>query len=234
MTISLTSTEIDCDFVKVLVFGDSGMGKTTLIKTAPRPIIISSESGLLSLKGTNISVIKVTSLEDMEEAYEYVTDPEHSADFLTICLDSITDLAETMLTSNKKGVKDPRMAYGKLNDDIMDIIRAFRDISTHHVYFTAKMARIEDVYSGFAKYKAMMPGKVLPQNIPYMFDEILCLQIGEDEEGLQFRYLQTQPSITHDSKDRSGKLDNPERPDLAYIFEKITGKNKNLTKKVTN
>ena len=223
MTINITSTDIECNFVKVLVYGDSGTGKTTLIKTAPKPIIISTESGLLPLAGLSIPVIKVSSYDDLLEAFEYVTDANNLHLFDTICLDSITDLAEAILTDYKKEHKDPRQAYGKLNDDIAEAIRAFRDIESHHVYMTAKMNRVEDSNSGVARYGAMMPGRTLAQQVPYFFDECLCLQIGEDDEGTKYRYLQTQPSSTHTAKDRSGKLDDPEEPDLQLIFTKIVG-----------
>lgn len=224
MPIKLSDTNISSDFVKVLVFADSGVGKTTLIGTAPKPLIISTERGLLSLKGMGIKVLTVESIEDMYDAYEYVTTDPEMENYETICLDSITDLAETMLATGKKQTKDGRAAYGKLNDDIADLIRAFRDIDSHHVYFIGKMSRIEDANTGIAKYKTMMPGRTLVQSMPYWFDEVLCLRVAEDEDGVTFRYLQTQPSSTHDAKDRSGKLDDPERPDLKHIFEKITGK----------
>jgi len=221
--INITSTNIECNFVKVLVYADSGVGKTTLIKTAPKPIIISTESGLLPLSGLNIPVIKVSTFDELSEAFEYVTDPNNGHLFETICLDSITDLAESILTSYKKETKDPRQAYGRINDDIAEIIRAFRDIETHHVYFTAKMNRVEDSNSGVARYGAMMPGRTLAQQIPYFFDEVLWLAVDEDDEGNTFRYFQTQPSSTHTAKDRSGKLDNPELPDLTHIINKIIG-----------
>ena len=224
--IKITNTQLSTDFVKMLVFGDSGVGKTKLISTAPDPIIISTESGLLSIADYNFPVLVAKTLEDMHEIYELVTGPDYMQ-YKTICLDSITDLAESILTNNKRGTKDGRAAYGKLNDDLGDIIRAFRDIDTHHVYMTAKQARIEDANTGIAKYKSMMPGKTLVQQLPYWFDIVACLLIGEDEDGESFRYLQTQPSITHDAKDRSGKLDNPERPDLEFIFDKIIGHNLN-------
>jgi hypothetical protein len=69
----------------------------------------------------------------------------------------------------------------------------------------------------------MMPGRTLAQQIPYFFDEVLWLAVDEDDEGNSFRYFQTQPSSTHTAKDRSGKLDNPELPDLTHIINKIIG-----------
>ena len=228
--INITSTNLECNFVKLLVYGDSGVGKTTLIKTAPKPIIISTESGLLPLSGLNIPVIKVSSFDELSDAFEYVTDPDNKHKFETICLDSITDLAEAILIAYKKETKDPRQAYGRINDDIAEIIRAFRDIETHHVYVTAKMNRVEDANSGFARYGAMMPGRTLVQQIPYFFDEVLYLAVDEDEEGNPFRYFQTQPSSTHTAKDRSGKLDNPELPNLTIVINKIVSKTSNTSK----
>lgn len=219
MAINLTNTKTVSKFVKVLVFGDSGVGKTKLISTAPNPIIISAEAGLLSIADTNIPVIEVNTIDQLYEAYDYVTS-EEADEYETICLDSVSEIAEVMLATLKKQHKDGRAAYGALNDDLLELIRAFRDIKDKHVYFTAKMARIEDSNTGIAKYKAMAPGKTLVQQLPYLFDEILCLRIGEDDDG-SYRYIQTQPSMTHDAKDRSGYLDDPEVPDLTHIFEKI-------------
>jgi phage nucleotide-binding protein len=223
MPITITNTDSECNFVKLLVYGDSGVGKTTLIKTAPKPIIISTESGLLPLSGLNIPVLKVSNYDELVEAFEYVTDPANAASFETICLDSITDLAEAILIAYKKDHKDPRQAYGKLNDDIAEIVRAFRDIETHHVYFSSKQNRVEDSNTGVARYGATMPGRTLSQSLPYFFDIVMCLQIGEDEDGNKYRYLQTQPSSTHTAKDRSCKLSDPEVPDLSVVINKIIG-----------
>lgn len=221
--IKLTNTNIASDFVKVLVFGDSGVGKTSLIATSPKPIIISAEAGLMSISHTDIPVIEVSSLQELWEAYEFVISDE-AEEFETICIDSVSEVAEVMLSAYKKEHKDGRAAYGQLNDSMLELIRMFRDIKNKHVYMSAKMSRIEDGSTGIAKYKAMMPGKTLVQQLPYLFDEILCLQVAEDEDGDTYRYIQTQPSVTHDAKDRSGKLANPEKPDLGIIFNKITGK----------
>ena len=55
MAINLKSTAtIASSGVKVLVYGQAGSGKTTLIRTAPAPLILSAEAGLLSLAGTDI------------------------------------------------------------------------------------------------------------------------------------------------------------------------------------
>ena len=52
------------------------------------------------------------------------------------------------------------------------------------------------------------------------------MRIGKDSKGKKYRYLQTQPDYSWTAKDRSGKLDEQEKPNLSHIFDKIMGKEK--------
>ena len=54
--------------VKMCVHSRAGAGKTTLIGTLPTPLVLSAESGLLSLRHLSIPTIIISSLKDMEEA----------------------------------------------------------------------------------------------------------------------------------------------------------------------
>lgn len=206
--------------VKVLVYSEAGIGKTKLCKTAPNPIIISTERGLISLQEAGLDYVLVSTLEDLQEAYDFVTASKYN----TICLDSISDLAETILVGLKKEVNDGRQAYGKLNDLMHEWITKFRDIPDKNVYFTAKQTRLVDDHTGITTYTPMMPGKTNVINLPFYFDEVMCMRIGTMENGETYRYLQTQPDISYVAKDRSGKLSNIERPDLSKIFGKIRAK----------
>jgi len=225
MAIKLTTSKQSAKHVKVLCYGDAGVGKTVLCATAPNPIIISAESGLLSIAHLDIPVIEVKTLEDVQEAYRFITESEDAKEFETVGLDSITEIAEVMLGKYKKDDKDPRKSYGRLAEDMSHLIRTFRDLQGKHVYFSAKQTRLEDEHSGISTFRPMMPGKTLTNGLPFFFDEVLALRIGEEtsEEGkvTKYRYLQTQPDLQFTAKDRSGKLDEVERPDLTFMFNKI-------------
>ena len=227
MPLKFTTTKKATGFVKALVFGEAGMGKTVLCSTAPNPIIISAEAGLLSLADHDIPVIEVTSVQDVMDAYQWVTESKDAEQFETVCLDSITEIAEVLLSQYKKEEKDPRKAYGRLSDDMSTLIRSFRDLKDKHVYFSCKMNRKEDESTGITTYKPAMPGNTLTNNLPYFFDEVLALRIGKLDNGTEYRYLQTQPELQWPAKDRSGTLEKVEKPDLSYIFSKIAkGKKK--------
>lgn len=206
--------------IKMLVHGQAGIGKTCLCASLPRPIIISVESGLLSLAPLDLPAIEVSSLDDLEEAFRWVTESEESKNFDSICLDSISEIAEIVLSNEKGKEKDPRKAYGNMQDMMMDLVRSFRDIPGKNIYMSAKQERIQDE-SGRILYGPSMPGQKLAQQLPYLFDEIFCYQIVKDQNGVPQRVLLTQPDGISQAKDRSGKLDMWEEPDLGAIVNKI-------------
>lgn len=212
--------------VKVLVYSESGIGKTTLCATAPAPVIISAESGLLSLKNFSIPVIQIKTLQDLNDAYNWIAAGKQGADqFQTICVDSITEIAEVILAAAKKTVKDPRQAYGELIEKTLEAIKNFRDLPGRNVYMAAKMERAKDELSGIMMYGPSMPGAKLGPALPYYFDEVFNLRVMQTTDGQKYRALVTQPDIQYVAKDRSGSLAPIEPPDLNAIFNKIKGIN---------
>lgn len=224
LTIVSTRDAAESHGVKALIYGKAGAGKTTLAKTAPAPIMLSAESGVLSLRDVDIQMIKIQTVEDLTEAHQWL---EQSAEaknhFQTIFIDSISEIGETVLANAKKQVKDPRQAYGELIEKMTMLIRAFRDLPGYHVVMLAKQEPIKDEMTGVVLYGPSMPGAKLGNQLPYLFDEVFRLGIGKTQEGVLYRFFQTQPDFQYEAKDRSGALDAMEMPDLTHIFNKIQG-----------
>jgi hypothetical protein len=220
MPVKVTSTKRDLHYIKMCVYGKAGVGKTVLCATAPNPVIISAEAGLLSLADKDIPAIDVFNLADLRDAFQLVKDSQYE----TVCLDSISDIAEqildTKMTDLQKaadevgGKMDPRQAYGRLAIEMAQLARAFRALEKH-VIFTAKQDQTQDDMKML--YGPAIPGKQFTQSLPYLMDFVLCLQVSKDGT----RFLKTQPDMQYQAKDRSGKLDNPERPDISYIIKKV-------------
>lgn len=227
MAIKLTTTRqaATLNGVKLCVYGAAGAGKTVLsATTGGNPVIISAEAGLLSLRDTDIPVIQVNTIADVQEAYLFLRDSAEAQHFDWICLDSITEIAEVVLSAEKKATKDPRQAYGALQEQMHDLIRGFRDLP-RNVYMSAKMERTKDEQTGAMLYGPSMPGAKLGQALPYFFDEVFCLRLEKDADGATQRWLQTQPDFNYTAKDRSGALDPFEAPNLAAIAAKIMNPN---------
>ena len=208
--------------VKALVYGHAGSGKTSLIRTLPNPVILSAEAGLLSLADSDIPYIEIKSMDDLSAAYQWLTQTDEGKEFDSIALDSISEIAEVVLNFEKKNTKDPRQAYGAMQEQITDLIRAFRDIDGKNVYFTAKVEKAQDE-SGRILYSPSMPGNKTAQQLPFFFDEVLALRVEKDQDGNIERALMCASDGVWQAKDRSGRLDAWEMPDLGAVIKKIQG-----------
>ena len=224
MAINLKSTaDVHTSGVKILVYGSAGSGKTSLIPTLPNPIVLSAEGGLLAISDASLPYIEIKSIDDLMEAYQWLTEDEKGMAFESIALDSISEIAEVVLNHEKKVAKDPRQAYGAMQEKVADIIRAFRDLPGRNVYFSAKLEKQSDEM-GRILYSPSMPGNKSGQSLPYFFDLMLALRVERDAEGKTMRMLMCDTDGIWQAKDRSGKLDAWEEPDLGQIISKISAK----------
>lgn len=232
-----SSDQSQGSFVKFLVYGPAGVGKTVLSATMPTPILISAEAGTLSLRKKNIEklfgvgtqgisyefpTVRVSTVDDIKDIYNWLTQSHEANQYQSVCLDSLSEIGEVVLNNAKRLVKDPRMAYGEMIEKMETLIRLFRDLPTKHVYMTAKMDSAKDGMTGMIKYAPSMPGAKLGEKLPYFFDEVFRLGTNKDQNGQDYRFLQTQPDNQYVAKDRSGSLDAVEYPHLGALIAKIS------------
>lgn len=230
MALVFTSVAQACaqNGVKTLVYGRSGAGKTSLIPTAPRPVIFSAESGLLSIKkiAPNALTAVIGSIKDLLDAWQWCQMAPEARNYDTVFIDSISEVAEKLLSDEKKKSKDPRQAYGEMQDQIATHIRSFRDLKQKHVCLLAKLEqRTGDAATqGGAFAGPSMPGNKTGQGLAYYFDEVFMLGVADVAGAVPrqtYRFLQTQPDTVYEAKDRSGCLETIEEPHLGKIFAKI-------------
>lgn len=233
MGINIKSVEeaIQDNGLKILVHGPAGVGKTVFCATAGKPtLLISAESGLLSIKGAIetgllpkevaklVKVVEIKTLEDLKDVYEMLR-ADHICDW--IALDSISEIAEVVLAHEKEHSKDARQAYGNLSEEMSKILRKFRDLPKYNVVMSCKQQRLVDGDTDRTIYMPSLPGAKLAQSIPYLFDEVFALRVEKDDEGNDYRIVQTTRDVRYEAKDRSGKLDTFEAPSLYHIEKKI-------------
>lgn len=226
MPINIQNTsDMDIDSVKCVVYGGAGVGKTRLCATAPNPIIISAEEGLLSLSEVDCDYVEIKTLKQFDEAYNHF---KNDTNYDTICLDSLSEICEVLLQELLPNYKDPRQAYAEMAKGAMPLIRKFRRMKGKHTVFTVKLIRMQDEDTGTVTEELFIPGKVIPNQIPYMVDELFCMQV--DRKGVPF--LQTSPDRVRFAKDRSGALELKEFgedgdiPNMTNLITKIMNKQK--------
>jgi hypothetical protein len=221
--------------VKGCIYGNAGTGKTLLCATAPRPLMIQAENGTLSLTRANIErvfgvgtpgvtysipVAQIKTVEDFEKVYNDLFQPQIWHSFDSLYIDSFSEIVEAILKHELATNKDGRMAYGEMAERAIEWLKKFRDLPGKNVFATCEQGLSSDT----GLMGPSMPGKMLDRKIPYLFDEVLQICIGEDPTTKQpFRFLRTQSDLKNYAKDRSGALDpRGEYPSLTNIISKIS------------
>ena len=209
--------------VKCVGYGGSGVGKTRLVATAPRPIYISAERGGLSLKGLGIQALpEIKTIADLVQVHQWVMNSNEAKAYDTVCLDSVSEIADVVLQAQKGGQKDGRKAHGQANDLVLNrIYRDFRDMPAKHIYFIAKEQSFDNSITGVRQWSPVMPNATQRNELPYFFDVVFrYLVVAQQPPQEPWRGLQTYNDGNAIAKDRSGKLASYEPPDLSALFNK--------------
>ena len=227
MAIKVKSSKQVIHHVNCMVYGESGIGKTTLLATAPKPLIISIEGGLLALAEKDVPIIEVSTFKEIDDIHTWLQKSKEADKYDTICTDSMSEEAELILQEEMLRNKDGRAAYGVMAETMTYSIRGFRDLPKHTV-FTAKVRKVVDESSGTIRFYPSVPGQQLLNNLPYFFDEVFRMDFGRTKDKKQYRYIDTVGNRQYICKDRSGKLAAQEPPDLNRIFNKILTQPENV------
>ena len=101
-TISVVRAEqSQLSFIKGLIMVESGAGKSYIVATAPKPLVLLTEpNGAMSIQASNPDalIIHIKDLQHMKEVLRAIRDNEIKADFSTIVIDSITELQRMIIT----------------------------------------------------------------------------------------------------------------------------------------
>lgn len=217
------TSQIANDGIKIALTGDSGAGKTFQTASLTRPLVLSSENGLLSIKAFDIPYVEITTIDELMEARKQLTAPDVWDSFDTLVIDSISDIAERCLMEYKKTNKNAMHAYLQMMDKVMEALIDICDIKGKDLVCIFKLGRIEDPDTGKVSYAPQTPSDKFASKMPYLFDEVLVLRSQIDAEGNIQRYIQTINDGRYMAKDRSGCLMPSEPADLGAIIDKIKG-----------
>lgn len=203
--------------LKVLLYGVSGTGKTTMAATFPKPLFLDLESGLRSTLRVG-SVLRypanpaqdITQWLQVVEFYNLVRKTTNPP-FETIVIDSLNELQILVtqhVVSKFTGVKrqyDDQLTmadYGKANRDFMKTIRLFLKLP-YHIVFTAIASQREpgdEETQVFPKFV----GKQVGPDLQRMMDMIGYCHAKQTKEGRSEHYVSFHITPQYIAKDRMG------------------------------
>lgn len=246
--------------IKAALFGPSGIGKTTLLKTLdPKTtLFFDLEAGSLAVEGWQGDEVRPRTWDDCrtlaaliagpnpalrddqpysQAHFNHVNDEDAAAQFAgyeTIFIDSITVAGrlcfqwaqgQPQAYSEKTGKPDTRGAYGLHGREMLAWLTQLQHARNRNVVFVGILDQKEDDYKR-TQWVPQIEGSKVGRELPGIVDQVITYQEIQAEDA-KFRGLVcTSPNPWgYPAKDRSGRLEQIEKPHLGELFAKIrTGK----------
>ncbi len=159
-----------------------------------------------------------------------------------IFVDSITDLTRQAMAyakqqaeafSERTGKPDVRGAYGLLGREVIQALKHLQHARGKTVIFVGVLEKLTDEF-GTSSWVPQMEGTKAGRELPGIVDQVVSMQLFAkttegtwdlDEKSSERRLVCTAGNPWGlPAKDRSGRLDTTEPPDLAALLAKIDGR----------
>jgi hypothetical protein len=234
--------------LKLLIYGDWGIGKTVLAGSASLVpemrdvLVIDAEGGTESLVRTypQCDVVRITDIDGLWPIYDELHRGKHP--YGTVVLDSLSELQKYDMyktlevgSIERPGKVDPDIAgmreWGISLEHMRKMVRQFRDLPMN-VIFTALVRFEKDPKTGVTMKMPGLQGKAggelpaFPDVVLYYFTkEVKETGPDGDEIIVERRIAQSRRTSTVAAKDRTGKLPASMRdPDMKKIWDIYTEK----------
>lgn len=193
----LRTTELKEPRLIACIYGQGGVGKSTLAATSPSPIFIDAEQGTkaFAARGIDVPVAQVKSWDDVIEAFRLIKDDKS---FETIVIDPVDRFLDLLIDKVRNGSDMNLKKFGEVKDRMRRFIWAAKD-SGKHVVFVAHETKDKD---DDQQIRSPMLQVNLAKELVNLCDIVGHLRV--DTEGK--RSLRVQPEPKYEAKDRFDAL----------------------------
>jgi len=179
---------------------------------------------------TNLPPDAVYGTEHYEAVCEAYGGPEQLEKYETFFIDSITVAGRICFkwceqqpeNFTKDGKPDPRGTYGMHGREMVKWITQLQHARATNVIFVCLLDEVKDDF-GRAFWSPQIEGQKTGREMPGIVDEVITMTILTPEDGDPYRAFvcRADNEWGFPAKDRSGRLDMLEKPDLGALLTKL-------------
>ena len=142
MSLIRKSTELNIPTnVKMMIYGQAGMGKSTVALSAPKPLLLDFDNGVKRMNMAhleNIDTVQVTSWNDVQLVLQ-----EDLSVYQTIVVDTIGKMMDFIITY-KCGTRQPSIRdWGGINAEFSWMTRTLSSLNKHIIFVAHRDTRKE-------------------------------------------------------------------------------------------
>lgn len=214
--------------VSVLIYGEPGAGKTSLVKTLPtksddRVLYLYADPGYAVLRHRDFPMARVASIPDTVEAHKHGLAKAKDLDWIVV--DGIDEIGTEVVNSMIRATGDMRGAYGDMGKAMTGWLKAMRDLPVNTMFITHRDEKQDEQKRIY--FTPSFPGNMVTERLVDWFDLVGCMRFREivaDDGSIRHeRWLQCQTSADtrYVVKERAdGKIGEWELPDMAALLAK--------------
>lgn len=201
---------------KCLIYGPPGSAKTPTINTAPRPVLLATEPGLLSMRNSDVPTWIAPTKAKIDEFFKWFEHSPEAKNFDTLAIDSVSQMCNIALDGST--AKHGLAQYGEMADYVMPYMQRLYYMKEKHMYLICKEELTTD-----GKRRPAFPGQQLngSSGIAHLYDCILRLaktNVPNQGEVLAF---QCNGSYDVIARNRTGTLNDFEPPHFGNLVKKV-------------
>ena len=213
--------------VKMMIYGQAGMGKSTVALSAPKPLLLDFDNGVKRMNMAhleNIDTVQVTSWNDVQQVLQ-----EDLSAYQTIVVDTIGKMMDFIITY-KCGSRQPSIRdWSGINAEFSWMTRTLSSLNKHIIFVAHRDTRKEGddtVFIPALREKSY-------NSIVTELDLLGYLEM-KSERGVQRRTITFDPTSRNDGKNTCNLPSVMEVPTILDKNGNPTAKNDFITTKIIN
>lgn len=127
--------------VKMMIYGQAGMGKSTVALSAPKPLLLDFDNGVKRINMAHledVDIVQITSWQDVQQVLQ-----EDLSDYQTIVVDTVGKMMDFIIIY-KCGTRQPSIRdWGGINAEFSWLTRTLSGLNKHIIFVAHRDTRKE-------------------------------------------------------------------------------------------
>lgn len=216
--------------VKMMIYGQAGMGKSTVALSAPKPLLLDFDNGVKRINMAHLEGIDIVPVETWSQIQQLLQqDIAELAPYQTIVVDTIGKMMDYIVL-HCCGTRQPQIRdWGRINQEFTWFTRALSSLNKHIVFVAHRDTRKEGeetVFIPSLREKSY-------NSIVTELDLLGYLEM-KSERGVQIRTITFDPTSRNDGKNTCNLPSVMQVPTILNSKAEPIAPNNFITEKVIN